>query len=652
MVITGPDYDKVEDFRTILYRRLSEFLQSKTVVIIGNSLEDPDLRKLVDDAVSAKSKDGAPGKIFLFVYTRNDDLGEIYESRGVTVCFGGIDEFFHSILKEAPSNQLVLSLGEDILTVAPTLQPSTISVRSELRNRQSNLNRMFNGKPATYGDIERGWVFEREIVSLLESQFVSSDGRPYAVLLGAAGVGKTTATRTVLRLLENRGITCWEHKGDFDLDDDAWIKVNSELSKRKEIGVLFVDNAHHQLRSINRLVERLAGSEEQCLGIIFVSSKPHWNPRIKSSFIFSHGTFYELSKLSDVELGFLLDLLDSVADIRALVEAKFLGYNRTQRLDRLRQRCDADMFVCLKNIFGFQSIDGIILEEFNSLSEDLQGVYRYVAGMQSIGVRVHRESIRRITGLQANYVERTLEDLDGIIEEYVVSEKLGIYGWNLRHHLIAMIISRYKFSSQEDIYELFDLVISRLKPAYQLEVQSISDMCDLDTGITRIIDQEKQNVLLRKMINLAPRERIPRHRLIYNLISLGQYDTAESEIRIFEKELRPDAPLLRYQSRLKLGIARNMPGLANEDRAYLVREAIAVAESALRKYSDDKNIYRNLLDCGVEYFRYTGSPEPFERAMALAIEAQTRILDPDLRAIISKYTKTSEEMGFRIAEAI
>ncbi len=432
MVITGPDYDKVEDFRTILYKRLAEYMHSKSVIIIGNSLEDPDLRKIVDDAVSAKSNEGAPGKIFLLVYNKNDDLAEIYESRGIIVCFGGIDDFFHSVLKEAPSGQLIFTLGDDVLDVAPALQPSTTSVRTELSNNIANLYRMFNGKPATYGDIEHGWVFERDIVGQLESQFVSDEGKPYAVLLGAAGVGKTTAARSVLRLLEARDIPCWEHKADFEVDDNAWIKVNGELSKRKQIGVLFIDDAHHHLRAINRLVERLAAAPEQCLGIIFVSSKPHWNPRIKSPHLFSQGAFYELSRLSDVELGFLLDLLDSSPEIRALVEAKFLGYNRTQRMDRLQQRCDADMFVCLKNIFGYQSIDGIILEEFNSISDDLQNVYRYVAGMQSIGVRVHRESIRRITGLQANQVQRTLEDLDGIVEEYVVSQKEGIYGWSLR----------------------------------------------------------------------------------------------------------------------------------------------------------------------------------------------------------------------------
>lgn len=276
-------------------------------------------------------------------------------------------------------------------------------------------------------------------------------------------------------------------------------------------------------------------------------------------------TTYELSKLSDPELMRLLDLLDQRSDVRALVESSFLGYSRTQRLDRLRQRCDSDMFVCLKNIFGFQSIDQIILEEFNSLNPDLQDVYKQVGGMQAIGVRVHREIVRQITGLRANQIARTLDDLDGIVEEYEVSEKHGIYGWRLRHQIISLLIAKYKFSSQEDLYALFDLVISNINPTYKLELQSLSDMCDLDTGIVRISDQSKQNILLRKMITLAPSERVPRHRLIHNLIDMGDFDVAAAEIKSFERDIRADGPVVRYQVKLKLGLASKMPEISDGD---------------------------------------------------------------------------------------
>lgn len=644
LIITGSDYDELSSYRELLYSRLRDQLFTKSAIIVGQSLADPDLRTLVDEAQKVKAKSGAPGKIYLFIFERSDALATIFEKRGLTVCFGGIDDLLHKIVCAAPAEQLAFTLDDRTLSCAPTLAASTISVDLELQNQSSNLHRMFNGRAATYADIKDGLTFDREVAQTLKSQMFGMPDRPFAILLGTAGVGKTTAARMALVQLSARGMECWEHKTDYIFDADAWVKVASELTKRKRTGVLLIDEAHTAIRDINRLVDALSQGEAS-LRLILVSSRPHWNPRLKSAELFKRGIISELSRLSLVEMNNLLDLLEGKGEVRALVEHAFLGFNRAQRLDRLRERCDADMFVCMKNIFGFQAIDTIILEEFASLHVDLQHLYRLVAGMQAIGVRVHRELIRRLTGLQASDVARALDDLEGIIEEYTVNARDGIYAWRVRHLLIANIIAKYKFSDVSELTDLFDQVIGAINPAYSFEVQSLSDMCDLEHGITRISDKRTQNVLLRKMISSAPSLRVPRHRLIHNLIDLCQFDTAESEIRVFEKTFQIDGPVLRYKVRLKLGIARYADGIMDEDRAALVSEALTLARSCVDRFRDDKNMYRVLLKSSVDYYRYTAKLDPYFDAMALAEAAQAKLLDPELRVIISRFTRTAEEMG-------
>ena len=648
LIITSTDYDQVTAYREALYSRLRDMLFTKSVLIVGQSLVDPDLRSLVDEAQKIKSTAGAPGKIFLFIFQRNEDLATVFQARGLPVCFGGIDELFSSLLKSAPAEQLVMSVTTDVLGVAPLLEPATLSVSKELSNQTSHLERMFGGRSASFADISRGWTFGREIADELEAQHTDPSKRPISVILGVAGVGKTTAARMALLRLNARDVECWEHKSDFAFEVDDWVKVNDELVKRKNTGVLLVDDAHLVLRELNRLIEVLASRNSWALRLILVSSRPHWNPRLKSAELFKNRQEYELSRLSVAEVNGLLDLLDSSKEIRGLVEDTFLGFSRPQRLERLKERCDADMFVCMKNIFGFQGIDTIILEEFASLSDDLQDIYRLVAGMQAIGTRVHRELVRRLTGLEADKVARVLGDLEGIIEEYTVSEKDGIYGWRVRHPLIASILAKYKYADQSDLYDLFDRVVGTINPAYRFEAQSIDDMCDLETGITRIADRHRQNVLLRRMISSAPNLRVPRHRLIHNLIVLGNFDIAEGEIRIFERELNSDGPVLRYKIRLKLGIAKYAEGIQDEDRAALVSEAAAMSVKCLERYPDDKNMYRVYLDTGVDWYRYTGKSQVFEDAMLAAAAAQERLLDPELRGIISKYLRVGEEMGVQV----
>ena len=51
-------------------------------------------------------------------------------------------------------------------------------------------------------------------------------------------------------------------------------------------------------------------------------------------------------------------------------------------------------------------------------------------------------------------------------------------------------------------------------------------------------------------MSIAPSERVPRHRLIRNLIDAGAYDKADTEIRIFEKDFGADGIKIRCAGRL------------------------------------------------------------------------------------------------------
>lgn len=123
-----------------------------------------------------------------------------------------------------------------------------------------------------------------------------------------------------------------------------------------------------------------------------------------------------------------------------------------------------------------------------------------------------------------------------IVTEYTISDKEHIYGWRGRHPVINRIITDYKFSDTAKTIELFDNVIDNINPTYDIEIRSVRELCNVDYGIARIPDKKVQNRLLRKMVSAAPAERVPRHRLIRNLIEMGEFDPAETEIRVFEKD--------------------------------------------------------------------------------------------------------------------
>ena len=239
----------------------------------------------------------------------------------------------------------------------------------------------------------------------------------------------------------------------------------------------------------------------------------------------------------------------------------------------------------MKNIFASEKFDDIILREYAELGDEYRAVYRIVAALETMGIRVHRQLVMRLLGIQADAIMGVLNGLADIVTEYTIDRREHIYGWKGRHQVINGIVSKYKFNNAEDRIKLFDLVIDNTYPTYDIELRSIRELCNIETGLATIADKETQNRLLRKMISVAPGERVPRHRLIKNLIALGKFDQAHTEIRIFEKDFGSDGPVARYSVNLMRARATETPGIMLEDRLVILEEARKLALNVIERFS-------------------------------------------------------------------
>lgn len=497
---------------------------------------------------------------------------------------------------------------------------------------------MFNGEAATYSDIQSGFTFRRGIVDgILE--FFQTEWSLACTILGASGVGKTTIARQLLLDCEERGWCCWEHKSDVHLSAHYWIQVADALRNRQEIGVLFVDNAHRHLQQVNELVDALAVNDNPHLKIVLSTPKNHWLPRIKSPNINRYGKTLEVTRLSNEEIDRLLNLLDSKKELRDLVEPQFGGFSPDERRRRLIFRCQSDMFVCLKNIFANDSFDDIILQEYASLDPAFRDVYRTVAALENSGVRVHRQLLIRLFSIPAEHVSAILTGLTDIVAEYDIEPRHGVYGWKCRHAVISSIVTRYKFSNIDELILLFDQFISSLSPAYDIEMRSIRELCNLETGLARIPDKKTQNRLLQMMISVAPGERIPRHRLIRNLIDMGRFQEAEAEIRIFQNDFGSDGPVYRYRVKLLIERALRTAGILEEDRIAILDQAYELASAGIDRYTNNKYLLKTYAELGVAYYKKTGNDAIYNDAIRLLKIAEEDIADPEISQIIRRYSQ-------------
>jgi predicted thioredoxin/glutaredoxin len=451
--------------------------------------------------------------------------------------------------------------------------------------------------------------------------------------------------------LSKGGYICWEHQEDFTLDADEWLGVARRLEKTGRKGVLFVDEAHHHIRDINDLVDKLAGASLSSLSLMLASSRNHWKPRIKSPNIYKRGKLFILSKVGSEEIERLVSLVDSNQDLAKVVETNFSGFSRAEKRRRLTDRCESDMFVCMRNIFASESFDDIILREFADLASIHQDIYRHVAALENAGIKVHRQLIIRLLSIPMNTIVSVLDSMTDIINEYTLNERQQhIYAWRGRHPVISSIVAHYKYNEIDKLVALFEKVIDTASPTYDVEVRSMIELCNIQTGIPRIPNKETQNRLLRKMISLLPGQRVPRHRLIRNLTSMGQFEQAGTEIRIFEKDFRTDAPVARLKVELLIARATETEGILLEDRMAILAQAREAALRATAKHVNSSAVFGAYCAVGLNILRYSGARETFDDAMAKLRRTQERLADPDIGSIVRRYERLEANVLSQMTE--
>lgn len=627
MIITKTDYRKVRKWKEDLLRRMQTDMESGQVLIIGHSLNDPHLDELIDDVLALQEEIGFRGKVAVLLFSAPAEVQAMYEARGLQVTVGDIDWFVSqlaTVRREQPSaREPGADADGSILT--DTLAAITIDVSSAVR-LETPARKMFSGAPASYYDIAQGRTFERDAVPGLLSNLRKDK---VAVIVGAAGFGKTTLARQVALGRRNEGLQVWEHRTDLPLDVDEWFDVNARLVAAKRSALLVLDNITTYQRSVNELLKRLSRASEIRLEILATAERHRWARLIKNPRLVAREP-HRPSRLSRPEVRRLIRLSRENDDIRGVIPANFFSLSEAQQLSFLERQCAGDIFICLRNIFFSAGFDTIVLEEYASLDGDLQEIYRVVAALEAVAGGSHRQLVLRMIDLDYQRISEILDDLSGLMAETSMNQADGIYVWRTRHPEIADIIARYKYANPDSHLALIRDLVDNLRPTIDIEKNAIRGLCNNPLGIDFIRDDAARLDIIERLVELLPQDHVLRHRLVREFVRGGSHAEAEQVLERAISDVGIDPPLLRYRIELYRLRAQDSADLMREDREALLRWAWVECQAALDQYSDNWYTYRSLAEVAIDWYSLTRDATWLSEAKTELLEAQGRLYEPEL----------------------
>lgn len=629
MLITESDYDDYEQYRQTLFNALKQDMFTSDTVIVGQSLADRHLKDLAKKVVSLRAQ-GISARIFLLVHEFHPDRVELYSRLGIEVVHADLDRFLLAMLesgKTTKSPTHSTSTDNSLLTAGLVLTTVDVGHAGAL---PSNATRLFNGAPASYGDVRHGLTIPRVAQSRLEDSLSGARGF-FLVVEGARGVGKTTLARAFLLRLSDRDVSAWEHQPDSSLDVEAWLGVETRLRLSNRDGVLLIDDCSRHMREINLLVDKLMTLDRPHLRIVLTVDAAKWKVARKSPGFFSRGTHTRLSLLERGDLEELVGLVERRPEIKALVEQSFLALGRNERLSRLKNKCSSEMFVCLKNIFANDNLDDILLQEYFSLTSESQDVYRYVAAVQSLGGFVHRQLVMRILDLDATSLDSILAHLEGIVFERIVDARSGIFGWETRHDVIAGIISKLKFADQTELERLLLDLIDGLNPSVRIEMETAIALATEENGIARLTSFDTQVGMYRRLIGVIPGHRTPRRRLAKLFLSHDLLPEASHEIVAFERAIGADMVMQRYKAQIGLRKAETMSLIEEADRKAMLQDAEGIIRRCISQYGPDVHSYYTLGQIGLALAARFGDYSAVDAAIDLLTQYESVNGDPQIQ---------------------
>ncbi len=476
LILTPDQYVTHERNRHRLFNMLQEWASENTLVFVGHSVRDSDLRKLLIRVVEQL---GGHPRFYMVRPDVTQQESAFWAGKNITVLNSTFADFLQrldvSIVKAF--RPLLRAIGGEHPIVKHFIVDTT-PTPALLEGLQNDLEYVHAGMTVEVGDPKRfysgfslGWYpiqahldVRRRLGRQLLDDIVlrPEDDRPTTVELyvvkAEAGSGKSVLLRRVAwdAAVEAGALVFYVVAGR--MPDASLLQEIGALTGQRLF--LFLEHPAVDPRGLIRL---LAALTERGVRVTVVTGERanEWNVRCDGLEEYLSGE-YALHYLSENELGALVDLLKTHDALGSRLEK----LSRDAQIEEFAKQADRQILVALHVATLGKPFEDILLDEYRRvLPAEAQRLYLTVCVLNRLGVPVRAGVISRVHGIPFEvFKERFFRPLEHVVR--TVTLPWGDPGYKARHTEIADIVFQRVLTEPHDRFNEVVRTLRGLNPMY------------------------------------------------------------------------------------------------------------------------------------------------------------------------------------------
>jgi cold shock CspA family protein len=604
LILTPDQYLAHRTGRTKLFRRLEDWGGDHSIVFVGHSLEDPDIRNVLNTLYEYHH---TRPQYFLVGPSFDDIHARLWGTKRTTVLNGTFDDFMSALesrldtalkrLKSVPDETPAIFKGIPV--------PYDKLSSSSRQLFESDVDYVSNVKSCRYLDpksfykgVDDGWsaiLQNLDVRRKLEDDLllnhiidadVSSKSAQFVLIKGYAGSGKSIFLKRL----------AWESAHTYDAFC-LYIRPHGVLNAAALGDLLqvwpnrifiFLDDIGSHLREVYSIFKNLKEGLER-LTIITVEEPSNWNVSCQelSPYVTEQ---YELRNLSEKEALGLLDLLETH---RSLGELKRLTID--ERLKSICQRAGRQLLVALHEATHGKTFEEIIEEEYKGIVPfQAQQIYNTICVLNRLEVPVRAGVISRVHGITfEQFRGQFFAPLEGIVQT-IYNKLTRDYEYSARHSSVASMVFNRILSKQEDRYHAYIKCFKGLDVSFQSDRTAFKLMTKAKGLLDLFSNHELVNNIYREAEFVSPDDAQLKHQIAIYEMKRASGNLENAKIYLMRaQELAPYDPTIPHTfAEYKFLQARK--ARTPLEAAKYVKEAEAVTNSLVAKRGKDAYSYHTM----------------------------------------------------------